>query len=350
MDIIKKELIEIKERYGDERKTKIEYINYDLEEEDFIENKQVVLTISNIGYIKRTDLSEYKIQMRGGVGKKGVIIREEDYIEKILVAETHQYIIFFTEKGKCFWLKVFYIPIGSKKSKGRSIQNLININENDKIKTYVLLKNIKDINYINNHFIVFITKKGKIKRTLLKEYSKPRKNGIKAIIIKKNDVLLDAIITNGKKQIIIGTNKGKALRILESSIKLTKRNSYGIKSIYLKKEDFVIGIICIKNENIENILVVSENGYGKKTSIKHYRITNRNRIGVQTIKINDKTGNLLYIKNVTNDQDLIIIKKSGIVIRIPINNICLIGRSTQGVKLLTLKKDEKIASITTTLK
>lgn len=349
MDIIKNELLDIKKNFHDKRLTEIEYSGIEVGLEDLIINEQVVLTISNAGYIKRTSLNEYKRQSRGGIGNKAVITRSEDFLKYLLIAKNHQYMIFFTERGKCFWIRVFEIPETSKLTKGRAIQNLININKNDKVCTYILIKNINDINYINNHYLLMITKKGIIKRSLLKNYSKPRKNGVIATLIRKNDSLVEAKITNGNTNVIIAVENGKSIRFPESDLRCIGRISSGVYGIKISNyNDNVIGMICIKNsskEDEENILVVSENGFGKRSKLENYRVTKRGGLGVKTMNITKKTGKLISIKNVTYKDDLMIIKKSGVLIRMSISEIRLIGRTTQGVKLIKLKKNDQIASV-----
>ncbi|WGH27106.1 MAG: DNA gyrase subunit A [Candidatus Shikimatogenerans bostrichidophilus] len=350
MKIIKKELFLIKKMYGDKRKTLInfsnnEFLEYKNKKEK--KKKKFLLIISNNGYIKKTLLNEYKTQNRGGKGKKTIIVNKKDFIKQIIVAYNNYYIILFTKKGKCYWLKVEDIPQGNKKFKGRAIQNLIKIKKNDKFKTYILIKNFKNKDYLNNNYVVMVTTKGIIKKTILKEFSKPRKNGIKSIKIKKNDSLLEAKLTNGNNQILIAIKSGKIIRFNEKRIKLTNRNSIGVKGITIKKKnDKVIGIVIIKKNYSKYILVVSENGYGKISKLNSYRLTNRGGIGIKTINITKKTGKLISIISVfKKNEDLIIIKKTGIIIRIPMLYIRITGRNSQGVKLIKLNKNDKIADV-----
>ncbi|WGH28101.1 MAG: DNA gyrase subunit A [Candidatus Shikimatogenerans bostrichidophilus] len=353
MEIIKKELLLINKIYGDKRKTLInitnnEFLNYKNNKKN--NNNKYLLIISNKGYIKKTLLKDYKTQNRGGKGNKGIIIEKKDFIKQIIIAYNNYYILFFTKKGKCYWLKVKDIPQCNKKYKGRAIQNLIKINKNDNFKTYILIKNINNKEYLNNNYLVLVTSKGLIKKTILKKYSKPRINGIKAIKIKKNDYLFKAKLTKNNNQILIAINSGKIIRFNENKIKLTNRNSIGVKGIKIKgKKDKVVGMINIKKNKYKYILVVSYNGYGKLSNLDNYRITNRGCIGIKTINITKKTGKLISIKSVlNNNEDILIIKKSGIIIRIPINTIRITGRNSQGVKLIKLNKNDKIADITIT--
>ena len=345
MNIIKDELTEIRDKYGDERRTEIEYAGGDLSIEDMIPNSEVVITISHLGYIKRTLLSEYKTQSRGGVGSKGATTRDQDFVEHIFMATNHNYMLFFTEKGKCFWLKVYEIPEGSKTSKGRAIQNLINLEPDDKVMAYLNVDNLKDEEYINNHFIIMCTKRGVIKKTTLEAYSRPRVNGINAIGIRDNDQLLEAKLTTGDSFIMLAAKSGKAIRFHESATRPMGRNATGVRGIRIEEKDEVVGMICVNNKE-SNVLVVSENGYGKRSHIEDYRITNRGGKGVKTISITEKTGDLIALKNVTNENDLMIIKKSGIAIRLGVENMRVMGRATQGVRLITLKSNENIAAVT----
>ena len=345
MSIIKDELIEIRDKYGDDRRTEIEYAGGDLSIEDMIPNSEVVITISHLGYIKRTLLSEYKIQSRGGVGSKGATTRDQDFVEHIFMATNHNYMLFFTEKGKCFWLKVYEIPEGSKTSKGRAIQNLINLEPDDKVMAYLNVDNLKDEEYINNHFIIMCTKRGVIKKTTLESYSRPRVNGINAIGIRENDQLLEAKLTTGDSFIMLAARSGKAIRFHENATRPMGRNATGVRGIRIEEQDEVVGMICV-NDDKSNVLVVSENGYGKRSHIEDYRITNRGGKGVKTISITDKTGDLIAIKNVTDENDLMIIKKSGVTIRLGVENMRVMGRATQGVRLITLKDNENIAAVT----
>ena len=344
MSIIKDELIEIRDKYGDERRTEIEYGGGDLSIEDMIPNSEVVITISHLGYIKRTLLSEYKTQSRGGVGSKGATTRDKDFVEQIFMATNHNYMLFFTEKGKCFWLKVYEIPEGSKTSKGRAIQNLINLEPDDKVMAFLNVDNLKDEEYINNHFIIMCTKRGVIKKTTLEAYSRPRINGINAIGIREDDQLLEAKLTTGDSFIMLAAKSGKAIRFHEDATRPMGRNATGVRGIRIEDADEVIGMICV-NDPESNVLVVSENGYGKRSHIEDYRITNRGGKGVKTISVTEKTGNLIAIKNVTDENDLMIIKKSGVAIRLGVENMRVMGRATQGVRLITLKSNEQIAAV-----
>ena len=344
MSIIKDELIEIREKYGDERRTEIEYAGGDLSIEDMIPNAEVVITISHLGYIKRTLLTEYKTQTRGGVGSKGATTRDKDFVEHIFMATNHNYMLFFTEKGKCFWLKVYEIPEGSKTSKGRAIQNLINIESDDKVMAYLSVDNLKDEEYINNHFIIMCTKRGIIKKTTLEAYSRPRINGINAIGIREDDQLLEAKLTTGDSFIMLAARSGKAIRFHEDATRPMGRNATGVRGIRINEQDEVIGMICV-NDTESNVLVVSENGYGKRSHIEDYRITNRGGKGVKTISVTEKTGDLIAIENVSDEHDLMIIKKSGVAIRLGVENMRVMGRATQGVRLITLKSNEQIAAV-----
>jgi DNA gyrase subunit A len=347
MDLIKQELIEMKAKYGDERKSRIEYAATDFRIEDTIADEDVVITISHLGYIKRTSLSEYKVQNRGGKGSKGSEARDADFIEHLYTATNHNYILFFTEKGKCFWLRVFEIPEGNKTSKGRAIQNLINIEQEDKIKAVINIKNLLDTDYINNNFIVLCTEKGIIKKTSLEAYSRPRQNGINAITVREGDMLLDARLTDGNSVIMMALYSGKAVRFSEKQVRPMGRNASGVRGIRLANEqDRVIGMLCVSATGEEDILVVSENGYGKRSLLEDYRETHRAGKGVKTINITDKTGKLIAIKNVTSQEDLMIINRSGIIIRLKVSNLRVAGRATQGVRLITLKGNDAIAAVT----
>jgi DNA gyrase subunit A len=353
MNIIKDELIEVKSKYGDERRSKIEYAGGDLSIEDMIPNEKVVLTISHAGYIKRTSLTEYKTQHRGGVGQKASTTRNEDFLEHLFVGTNHQYMLFFTQKGKCFWMRVYEIPEGSKTSKGRAIQNLINIEQDDKVKAFICTQDLKDEDYINNHYVIMATKKGQVKKTALEQYSRPRTNGINAITIREDDELLEAKLTTGDSQVMLAVKSGKAIRFEESKTRPMGRNASGVRGIRLaNSEDEVIGMVAIENPQEESVLVVSENGYGKRTYIDDpedgepiYRITNRGGKGVKTISITEKTGNLVAIKSVNDDDDLMIINKSGIAIRLAVKNLRVMGRATQGVRLINLKNNDSIAAV-----
>lgn len=350
MDVIKNELIEIKEKYGDERRSIIEYAGGDFRIEDIIPDEKVVITISHAGYIKRTPLTEYRTQHRGGVGQKATKTRDEDFLEHLFVGTNHQYMLFFTQKGKCFWMRVYEIPEGSKNSKGRAIQNLINIEQDDKVKAFICTQDLKDEEYINSHFVIMATKKGQVKKTSLEQYSRPRSNGINAITIKDEDELLEARLTNGSSQIMLAVKSGKAIRFEESKTRPMGRNASGVRGIRLKdKSDEVIGMVSVKDMD-ENILVVSENGYGKRSSLEDYRLTNRGGKGVKTISITEKTGKLVTIKSVSDNDDLMIINKSGIAIRMRVEDLRVMGRATQGVKAISIKEGDGIAAVAKVMK
>ncbi|TYP69955.1 DNA gyrase subunit A [Aquimarina intermedia] len=345
MDIIKNELLEVKEKYGDARRSQIEYAGGDLSIEDMIPDEKVVITISHAGYIKRTSLNEYKKQNRGGVGQKGSTTRNEDFLENLFVGTNHQYMLFFTQKGKCFWMRVYEIPEGSKTSKGRAIQNLINIESDDKVKAFICTQDLKDEDYINSHYVIMATKKGQVKKTSLEQYSRPRTNGINAITIKEGDELLEAKLTDGKSQVMLAVKSGKAIRFEEEKTRPMGRGASGVRGIRLADEkDEVIGMVSV-NDMDSNILVVSENGYGKRSNLEDYRITNRGGKGVKTISVTEKTGKLVAIKNVTDADDLMIINKSGIAIRLAIEELRVMGRATQGVRLISLKGKDSIAAV-----
>ena len=343
--IIKEELLEIKEKYGDERRTEIDFSGGNMSIEDFIPNEKVVLTISHAGYIKRTPLSEYKVQSRGGVGNRAATTRSEDFLEYIVAATNHQYMMFFTEKGKCYWLRVFEIPEGSKTAKGRAVQNLISIEADDKIKAYIRTNDLKDIEYVNSMFVVMITKNGVIKKTSLEAYSRPRVNGVNAIEIREDDQLLEARLTTGTSEIMIATKNGKCIRFPEEKVRAVGRTSIGVRGITLEDQDEVIGMIIANDLEKESVLVVSEKGYGKRTAVEDYRITNRGGKGVITLNITEKTGQLIAIQNVTDEDGLMIINKSGVAIRMAVNELRVMGRNTQGVKLINLKNNDEIAAI-----
>jgi len=343
--IIKEELIEIKEKYGDERRTEIDYSGGEMSIEDIIPNEAVVLTISHAGYVKRTSLSEYKIQSRGGVGNKAATTRDSDFLEYIVSATNHQYMLFFTEKGRCYWLRVFEIPEGSRTAKGRAVQNLINIEPDDKIKAYIRTNNLKDSEYVNQMSVVMVTKNGTIKKTSLEAYSRPRVNGVNAIEIRDNDQLLGAYLTNGNSQIMIATKNGKCIRFPEEKVREVGRGSIGVRGIAMEDNDEAIGMIVVNDVENETVLVVSEKGYGKRTAVEDYRITNRGGKGVITLNITEKTGNLIAIQNVTDEDGLMIINKSGVAIRMGMDEMRVMGRNTQGVKLINLKKNDEIAAI-----
>ena len=350
MQIIKDELVVVKEKYGDERRSTIEYAGGDLSIEDMIPNEQVVITISHAGYIKRTSLTEYRTQNRGGVGQKASTTRNEDFLEHLFVGTNHQYMLFFTQKGKCFWMRVYEIPEGSKTSKGRAIQNLINIEQDDKVKAFICTQNLKDEEYINAHCVIMATKKGQVKKTSLEQYSRPRTNGINAITIKDGDELLEAKLTTGESQVMLALKSGKAIRFEEAKTRPMGRGASGVRGITLAHDtDEVIGMISVDDME-SNILVVSENGYGKRSSLEDYRITNRGGKGVKTISITDKTGSLVSIKNVTDEDDLMIINKSGIAIRMAVEDLRVMGRATQGVKLINLKGNDSIAAVAKVMK
>lgn len=345
MEVIKEELLEVQEKYGDERRSQIEYAGGDLSIEDMIPDEKVVITISHAGYIKRTSLNEYKTQNRGGVGQKGSNTRNEDFLEYLFVGTNHQYMLFFTQNGKCYWMRVYEIPEGSKASKGRAIQNLINIEPEDKVNAFICTQDLKDEDYVNNHFVIMATKKGQVKKTSLEKYSRPRTNGINAITIKDGDELLEAKLTTGNSQVMLGLKSGKAIRFEESKTRPMGRNASGVRGITLADDkDEVVGMVSV-NEFDSDILVVSENGYGKRSSLEDYRITNRGGKGVKTISVTEKTGQLVAIKNVSDDDDLMIINKSGIVIRMAVENLRVMGRATQGVRLINLKGNDSIAAV-----
>ncbi len=351
MDIIKTELEEIKSKYGDERRSIIEYSANEMRIEDLIPNEEVAVTISHAGYIKRTSLTEYKVQNRGGVGSKGSSTREKDFLEKLFVATNHNWLLIFTEKGRCFWMRIFEVPEGNKAAKGRAIQNLINIEQDDKVKAYVVVKDLKDEDYITNNFIVMCTKKGVIKKTSLDAYSRPRTNGINAIGIREGDELLEAKLTNGENEILLAIKSGRAIRFNESNVRPMGRTASGVRGISMTESDEVVGMVTVEDFS-KTVLVVSENGYGKRTYLNDpetdepiYRVTNRGGKGVKTLNITDKTGNLIAIKDVTDDDDLMIINKSGITIRMHVADIRSQGRATQGVKLINLKGSDQIAAV-----
>jgi len=345
MAIIKEELEEIRAKYGDERRSTIEYAGGDVSITDLIPDEQVVITISHAGYIKRTSLTEYKTQNRGGVGQKASATRNEDFLEHLFVGTNHQYMLFFTQKGKCFWMRVFEIPEGSKSSKGRAIQNLINIEPDDKVKAFICTQDLKDEEYINSNYVIMATKKGQVKKTPLEQYSRPRTNGINAITIREDDELLEAKLTTGNSQVMLAVKSGKAIRFEESKTRPMGRNASGVRGITLADEnDEVVGMIAVEDQE-SNILVVSENGYGKRSDLEDYRITNRGGKGVKTINVTEKTGNLVAIKNVTDQDDLMIINKSGIAIRMAVADLRVMGRATQGVRLIKVRGEDSIAAV-----
>ena len=357
-EIIKEELLEIKSKYGDERRSVIEYAGGDISIEDIIPDEQVVITISNAGYIKRTSINEYKTQARGGVGQKASATRDKDFIEHLFIGTNHQYMLFFTEKGKCFWLRVYEIPEGGKNTKGRAIQNLINIEPDDLVKAVICTHDLKEKDYTNSHYVIMATKKGIIKKTSLEQYSRPRQNGIVAITIKEDDELLEARLTSGNSQIMLAVKSGKAIRFPEDKVRAVGRSGSGVRGISLDSDkDEVIGMIAIENPPEETVLVVSENGYGKRTFIDEpetgeavYRITNRGGKGVKTISITEKTGNLVAIKSVLEEDDLMIINKSGMAIRLPVSGLRVMGRATQGVRLINIKGNDSIAAVAKVMK
>jgi len=344
-EIITDELIAVRDKYGDARRSHIEYAGGDMSIEDMIPDTQVVVTISNAGYLKRTNLDEYKVQNRGGRGQKGATTRNEDFLEHLFVGTNHQYMLFFTQKGKVFWMRVYEIPEGGKNTKGRAMQNLINIEQDDKVKAFLVTQDLKDEDYINNNYVIMATKKGQVKKTSLEQYSRPRTNGINAITIKDGDELLEAKLTNGNSQVMLALKSGKAIRFEESKTRPMGRTASGVRGITLQHDnDEVIGMVAV-NDNKSNILVVSEKGYGKRSNLEDYRITNRGGKGVKTLNITAKTGNLVAIKNVTDEDDLMIINKSGIAIRMAVADLRVIGRATQGVKLINIKESDSIAAV-----
>ena len=348
--LIKEELIEIRDKYGDERRSVIEYSGGDVSIEDLIADENVVITISHAGYIKRTNLTEYKTQNRGGVGQKSAGTRDQDFLEHLFVATNHQYMLFFTQKGKCFWMRVYEIPEGSKTAKGRAIQNIVNIESDDKVKAFICTQDLKNQDYINSHNLIMVTKKGMVKKTSLVKYSKPRANGVAGITIKDGDELLSAELTNGECQIVVAVKSGKLVRFEESKTRPMGRTASGVRGIRLQDEqDEVIGMVSVNDMNSE-ILVVSENGYGKRSSLDEYRITNRGGKGVKTLKITEKTGSLVSINAVTDQDDLMIINKSGLTIRMAVEDLRVVGRATQGVKLINIKGNDSIAAVTKVMK
>ena len=350
MGIIKTETNHVVEKYGDDRRSEINFVGGSFRIEDMIPDEKVVITISHAGYIKRTPLAEYKTQNRGGVGQKASTTRNEDFLEHLFVGTNHQYMLFFTQKGRCFWLRVFEIPEGSKTSKGRAIQNLINIEQDDKVMAFICTQDLKDDEYINSHFVIMATKKGQVKKTSLEQYSRPRSNGINAITIKDGDVLLEAKLTTGQSQVVLAVKSGKAIRFEENKTRPMGRNASGVRGIRLANDaDEVIGMVSV-NDMDSDILVVSENGYGKRSKLEDYRMTNRGGKGVKTISITDKTGSLVSIKNVSDSDDLMIINRSGIAIRMEVESLRVMGRATQGVRLINLRNDDTIAAVAKVLK
>ena len=350
MKVIKEELAEIKEKYGDARRSQIEYSGGDVSIEDLIADENVVITISHAGYIKRTSLSEYKTQNRGGVGQKSAATRDQDFLEHLFVATNHNYLMYFTQKGKCYWMRVYEIPEGSKASKGRAIQNLINIEPDDKVKAFICSKDLKNSDYIKSHYVIMATKKGQVKKTSLEQYSRPRINGVNAITIKEDDELMGAKLTNGESQVLIAVKSGKLLRFEESKTRPMGRTASGVRGIrFADDNDEVIGMVSV-NDMSSEILVVSENGYGKRTSLEDYNVTNRGGKGVKTLKITEKTGKLVSINSVSDEDDLMIINKSGLTIRMDVASLRVMGRATQGVKLINIKGNDSIAAVTKVMK
>ena len=345
MQIVKDELLEIKEKYGDERRSEIVYASEEFNPEDFYADDDMVITISHMGYIKRTPLAEYRTQNRGGVGAKGSATRDEDFIEHIYVASMHNTMLFFTEKGRCYWLKVYEIPEGARSSKGRAIQNVIQIEPDDKVRAYINVKRLNDAEYVNNNFIIMCTKDGTIKKTKLEAYSRPRQNGVNAIVIREGDQLIEAKLTSGNAEVMIAAREGKAIRFNESTVRPIWRVGAGVRGISIEESDEVVGMICVEPDSTQDVLVLSENGYGKRTDLDEYRITNRGGKGVKTINVTEKTGKLISIQAVTDDNDLMIINRSGLTIRTAVSQIRLAGRATQGVRIINLRDGDAIASV-----
>ena len=345
MQIVKDELLEIKEKYGDERRSEIVYASEEFNPEDFYADDDMVITISHMGYIKRTPLAEYRTQNRGGVGAKGSATRDEDFIEHIYVASMHNTMLFFTEKGRCYWLKVYEIPEGARSSKGRAIQNVIQIEPDDKVRAYINVKRLNDAEYVNNNFIIMCTKDGTIKKTKLEAYSRPRQNGVNAIVIREGDQLIEAKLTSGNAEVMIAAREGKAIRFNESTVRPIGRVGAGVRGISIEESDEVVGMICVEPDSTQDVLVLSENGYGKRTDLDEYRITNRGGKGVKTINVTEKTGKLISIQAVTDDNDLMIINRSGLTIRTAVSQIRLAGRATQGVRIINLREGDAIASV-----
>ena len=346
MQIIKDELVEIKEKYGDERRSEIIYSSEEFNPEDFYADDDMVITISHMGYIKRTPLAEYRTQHRGGVGAKGSATRDEDFIEHIYVASMHNTMMFFTEMGRCYWLKVYQIPEGTRSSKGRAIQNVIQIEPGDKVRAYINVKNLNDKEFVENNYLIMCTKRGIVKKTTLEDYSRPRTNGVKAIVIREGDELLEVKLTSGNAEIMIAAREGRAIRFNESTVRPMGRVSSGVRAISIDDDNEVIGMIAIEPDSKEDVLVLSENGYGKRTDLDEYRITNRGGKGVKTINVTDKTGKLISIQAVTDDNDLMIINRSGLTIRTSVDQIRVAGRATQGVRVINLREGDSIASVT----
>ena len=346
--VIKDELLEVKQKYGDERRSEIVYSSEEFNPEDFYADDQMIITISHLGYIKRTPLAEFHAQNRGGVGSKGSDTRDQDFVEHIYPATMHNTMMFFTQKGKCYWLKVYEIPEGAKNAKGRAIQNLLNIDADDAVNAYLRVKNLNDQEFINSHYVLFCTKKGVIKKTLLEQYSRPRQNGVNAITIREDDRVIEVRMTNGNNEIIIANRNGRAIRFHENAVRVMGRTATGVRGMTRDEDgqDEVVGMICIKDPEAETIMVVSEQGYGKRSDLEDYRITNRGGKGVKTMQITDKTGHLVAIKSVTDENDLMIINKSGITIRLKVADVRVMGRATQGVRLINLeKRNDEIGSV-----
>ena len=346
--VMKDELLEVKAKYGDERRSEIVYSSEEFNPEDFYADDQMIITISHMGYIKRTPLTEFRAQNRGGVGSKGTETRDEDFVEHIYPATMHNTMMFFTQKGKCYWLKVYEIPEGTKNSKGRAIQNLWNIDSDDNVTAYLRVKSLEDSEFINSHYVLFCTKKGVIKKTLLEQYSRPRQNGVNAITIREDDSVIEVRMTNGNNEIIIANRNGRAIRFHEAAVRVMGRTATGVRGITLDNDgqDEVVGMICIKDLETESVMVVSEQGYGKRSEIEDYRKTNRGGKGVKTMNITEKTGKLVTIKSVTDENDLMIINKSGITIRLKVEDVRIMGRATQGVRLINLeKRNDQIGSV-----
>ena len=346
--VMKDELLEVKAKYGDERRSEIVYSSEEFNPEDFYADDQMIITISHMGYIKRTPLTEFRAQNRGGVGSKGTETRDEDFVEHIYPATMHNTMMFFTQKGKCYWLKVYEIPEGTKNSKGRAIQNLLNIDSDDNVTAYLRVKSLEDSEFINSHYVLFCTKKGVIKKTLLEQYSRPRQNGVNAITIREDDSVIEVRMTNGNNEIIIANRNGRAIRFHEAAVRVMGRTATGVRGITLDNDgqDEVVGMICIKDLETESVMVVSEQGYGKRSEIEDYRKTNRGGKGVKTMNITEKTGKLVTIKSVTDENDLMIINKSGITIRLKVEDVRIMGRATQGVRLINLeKRNDQIGSV-----
>ncbi len=344
--VVKTELLEIRDKYGDKRRTEIIYSSEEFNPEDFYADDEMVITISRMGYIKRTPLTEYRTQARGGIGAKGSATRDEDFIEHLYVATMHNTMMFFTEKGRCFWLKVYNIPEGPRSAKGRAIQNLIQIDPDDKVRAYINVKKLDDKEYVEGNHIIMCTLSGTIKKTKLEAYSRPRQNGVNAITIREGDQLLEAKLTSGQAEVMIATNAGKAIRFNESTVRPIGRTGAGVRGVSLGKGEEVIGMICVEPDSTQDVLVLSGRGFGKRTDLDEYRITNRGGKGVKTINITEKTGALISVQAVNDDDDLMIINKSGITIRTAVSGIRMAGRATQGVKIINLREGDEIASVT----